>query len=246
MTANSTAINEEAIEYKEKGNSCVREEKYEEAILHYTHAIKLDPKNHSLYSNRSLAFLKISQYYHAHEDALEAIRLKPDWAKGYFRKGEVEAATFHFSDALLSYRCALELLPDDPTVTDAMKRTTALYNKDKKANEQVPWLGAGIGIIIGVIIVIADQIFTAKPSVTHPLLMAALTISVALLGFAFAKGFRYYLGCQRKGLLDAPMDLLKEMKKLDNDGYSDNKKIDSNHQRFTRAQGRLKLRKGKT
>lgn len=44
----------------------------------------------------------------------------------------MEAATFHFSDAMLSYRCALELLPDDPTITDAMKRTTSLFNKDKK------------------------------------------------------------------------------------------------------------------
>lgn len=66
---------------KEKGNECVRSTKYEESILHYTHAIKLDPKNYSLYSNRSLAFLKIQQFYHALEDANETIRLNPNWAK---------------------------------------------------------------------------------------------------------------------------------------------------------------------
>ncbi|KAK9507035.1 hypothetical protein O3M35_008865 [Rhynocoris fuscipes] len=245
MTATSNSSVDEVLEYKEKGNTCVREEKYEEAILHYSHAIKLDPKNYSLFSNRSLAFLKIQQYYHAHEDALEAIRLKPDWPKGYFRKGEVEAATFHFAEAMLSYRCALELIPNDPIVNEAIKRTTVLLNKEKKANEQVPWLGAGIGIIIGVVIVLADQIFTAKPAVTHPLLMAALTISVALIGYALAKAFRYYIGCQRKGLLDAPLDLLKEMKKTDND-MNETKNVANNHHRFTKAQARLKLRKGKT
>lgn len=52
-----------------------------EAVLHYTHAIKLDPKNYSLYSNRSLAFLKSQQYFYALEDAKETIKLKPDWAK---------------------------------------------------------------------------------------------------------------------------------------------------------------------
>lgn len=52
-----------------------------EAVFHYTHALKLDPKNYSLYSNRSLAFLKSQQYYYALQDAVETIRLQPDWAK---------------------------------------------------------------------------------------------------------------------------------------------------------------------
>lgn len=52
-----------------------------EAVFHYTHALKLDPKNYSLYSNRSLAFLKSQQYYYALQDAMETIRLQPDWAK---------------------------------------------------------------------------------------------------------------------------------------------------------------------
>lgn len=34
------------------------------------------------------------------------------------------------------------------------------------ADSQIPWLGAGIGIIIGVIIVISDQIATKKPTLT--------------------------------------------------------------------------------
>lgn len=70
-----------AQELKEKGNSCVKNGNFAEAMLHYTHAIKLDPKNFSLYSNRSLAFLKMQHYYYALEDAKQTIELKPDWAK---------------------------------------------------------------------------------------------------------------------------------------------------------------------
>jgi len=66
---------------KDKGNECVRNKKYAESVLHYTHAIKLDPMDYSLYSNRSLAFLKMQHFYFAMEDAKEAIRLKPNWAK---------------------------------------------------------------------------------------------------------------------------------------------------------------------
>lgn len=34
------------------------------------------------------------------------------------------------------------------------------------ADQQIPWLGAGIGIILGVIVVIADYLFTNKPTLT--------------------------------------------------------------------------------
>lgn len=69
------------------GNKAVRENKFEEAVLHYTHAIKLDEQNYTLYSNRSLAFLKLKHYYLAIDDAREAININANWPKGYFRKG---------------------------------------------------------------------------------------------------------------------------------------------------------------
>lgn len=68
-------------ELKDLGNAAIKAQKYEESVLHYTHAIKLAPKNHVLYSNRSYAFLKMQQYYYAMEDANETIRLNPKWAK---------------------------------------------------------------------------------------------------------------------------------------------------------------------
>lgn len=71
----------QVIKLKEKGNACVREEKYEEAIFHYSHALKLDPLNYSIYSNRSLAFLKMQQYYLSMDDALQTIKIAPEWAK---------------------------------------------------------------------------------------------------------------------------------------------------------------------
>lgn len=66
---------------KDLGNAAVKNGKYEEAVLHYTHAIKLDSANYTLYSNRSFAFLKMQQFYFAMEDANETIRLNPTWAK---------------------------------------------------------------------------------------------------------------------------------------------------------------------
>lgn len=70
-----------ADDHKERGNGCIRAGKYNEAVLHYSFAIKLSPNDPALYSNRSLAFLKLKQLYYANDDAEKAIQLKPDWAK---------------------------------------------------------------------------------------------------------------------------------------------------------------------
>lgn len=72
---------ETAESLKEKGNQAVRAEKFTEAVLHYSFAIKMSPNDAILYSNRSLAFLKLHQLYYANEDAERAIQLRPDWAK---------------------------------------------------------------------------------------------------------------------------------------------------------------------
>lgn len=68
-------------ELRIKGNECVKDGKYIEAVLHYTQASKMDPNNYVLYSNRSFAFLKLNQHYLALQDANETVRLQPQWAK---------------------------------------------------------------------------------------------------------------------------------------------------------------------
>lgn len=153
-------------ELREKGNSCVKEGNHAEAVLHYSSAIRTDPSNPALHSNRSLAFLKLQQYYLAHQDAKRAIELKPDWAKGYFRKGEVEYATFHFDKALTSYTKAFCLQKDDRSLMEAMKKAARELKKDQRAEKQIPWLGAGIGIVLGVLIVLADYLIANKSVLT--------------------------------------------------------------------------------
>ncbi|KAL2717817.1 hsp70-Hsp90 organizing protein 3-like isoform X1 [Vespula squamosa] len=231
---------------KELGNACVKEQKYEEAMFHYTHAIKLDPQNYSLYSNRSFVFLKMKQYHYAMEDALMTIQLKPDWTKGYFRKAEVESQTFRFSEALQSYNKALSLQPNEPGILKAINRTSGMLMKDRRADQQIPWLGAGVGIILGVIVVIADYVFTNKPTLTvrqnvfwHPLLMALLTISIAMLGFCIAKGFRYFVKCQRKSLLEPPIDLYPESNKDEFENFEADKENEKErHPKYSKALAR--------
>lgn len=66
---------------KDKGNAALSAGNFDEAIKYYTDAIKLDPQNHVLYSNRSAAHAKASNYEQALQDAEETIKIKPDWGK---------------------------------------------------------------------------------------------------------------------------------------------------------------------
>jgi tetratricopeptide (TPR) repeat protein len=66
---------------KDKGNAALNQGKFDEAIRCYSDAIELDPANHVLYSNRSAAYCKNSQFEEALVDAEKTVTLKPDWAK---------------------------------------------------------------------------------------------------------------------------------------------------------------------
>lgn len=66
---------------KIQGNEALNQQKYQEAIEHYTAAIDLDKDNHVMYSNRSAALTHAGKYLEAIKDADKAIQLNPEWAK---------------------------------------------------------------------------------------------------------------------------------------------------------------------
>lgn len=67
----------------------------------FSQAIEIEPENHVLYSNRSGAWASKKDFDKALEDANITTELKPDWAKGWGRKGAALHGTgdlgmFHF------------------------------------------------------------------------------------------------------------------------------------------------------
>jgi len=237
-------------ELREKGNACVKEGNHVEAVLHYSSALKADPNNFAIHSNRSLAFLKMQQFYLAYQDAKKVIELKPDWAKGYFRKAEVEFATLHFDKALTSYTKAFCLQKDDRSLMDAMKKAARELKKDQRADKQIPWLGAGIGIIIGVAIVLADYLVADKSVLSHPILKVLLTIAISLLGFGLCKSYRYYVKNQRESLIQPPVNLIGDDNCEENSQETTNDNAPRTEtkdpqKRFSKAQARHRFKKGK-
>jgi len=96
---------------KKLGNDALQKGDTQAAIDHYSEAIKYDHANHILYSNRSAAYVKLSNYHKALEDALKTVELKPDWSKGYSRVGLAHFYLREFQKAIAAYNKAIELDP---------------------------------------------------------------------------------------------------------------------------------------
>jgi len=64
-----------------QSNTSCQNGDYTTAVTLYSEALKMDPNNHILYSNRSAAFIKLGQFSRALQDALKARELNSKWSK---------------------------------------------------------------------------------------------------------------------------------------------------------------------
>ncbi|XP_059632480.1 uncharacterized protein LOC132275102 [Cornus florida] len=126
---------ESEVSLKDQGNEFFKSGNYLKAAALYTQAIKKDPSNPTLYSNRAAAFLHLVKLNKALADAETTITLKPDWEKGYFRKGCVLEAMEQYDDALAAFERALQHNPQSSEVSKKIKRLSQLARDKKRAQE---------------------------------------------------------------------------------------------------------------
>lgn len=73
-------------ELKETGNKCIKEKRYEDALECYSSALKLRSTEHTVFSNRSLAYLRLGKLEDAFSDACRCVEICPEFARGHMRK----------------------------------------------------------------------------------------------------------------------------------------------------------------
>ncbi|KAH7155629.1 heat shock protein STI1 [Dactylonectria estremocensis] len=93
-----------ADELKALGNKAIAAKDFDEAVDKFTQAIAIQPENHILFSNRSAAYASKKDWDNALSDAEQTTQIKPDWAKGWGRKG----AALHGKGDLLGANDAYE------------------------------------------------------------------------------------------------------------------------------------------
>jgi len=100
------------------------------AVEHYTTAIANDPSNHVLYSNRSGAYASLKNFDKALEDANKTIELKPDWFKGYSRKGTALCYMSRYDEAKAAYEAGLKIDPNNDQLKQALQEVEAQEQRE--------------------------------------------------------------------------------------------------------------------
>lgn len=98
---------------KKLGNECFAAKKFDEAILHYTAAIKEDPENAVYYSNRSACFFSLKKWEAASEDATTCVQKDSSFIKGYYRLALALTEQGLYDDASSTLLNACKIEPDN-------------------------------------------------------------------------------------------------------------------------------------
>lgn len=112
-----------AAKAKEEGNALFKIDKFPEAVTAYTEAIKRNPSEHTSYSNRAAAYIKLGAFNDALEDCEKCLAIKPDFVRAIARKGHAYFWTKQYHKALQTYDAGLKIDPANQECIDGKAKT---------------------------------------------------------------------------------------------------------------------------
>ncbi|NXQ95105.1 TTC31 protein, partial [Sagittarius serpentarius] len=117
-----TSVVEQSLILAGRGNDAAQKGRYAEAVQAFTEAVKLNPREHRLFGNRSYCYEKLRRYEEALRDAQVSLGLQPGWPKGFFRKGKALRGLERYAEAVSTFE---ELLRLDGAHADAAAQLEA-------------------------------------------------------------------------------------------------------------------------
>lgn len=121
----------QADRYKAQGNAALQAGQLADAVDLYTKAIALDPSNEVYFSNRAAAYAGMERWREALDDSHEVVTLKPDWVKGWVRRGGAFTGLGHHEEAMKAYLKATQLEPTNPQLVEKMEAAEAAMKREK-------------------------------------------------------------------------------------------------------------------
>ncbi|KAL5213615.1 hypothetical protein ABZP36_002767 [Zizania latifolia] len=119
-----------ADEEREKGNEFFKQQKYPEAVKHYTEALRRNPKDPRVNSfNRAACYTKLGAMPEGLKDAEKCIELDPTFSKGYTRKGAIQFFMKEYDKALETYQADLKHDANNQELLDDVRRCVQQINK---------------------------------------------------------------------------------------------------------------------
>ncbi|KAL5098961.1 hypothetical protein RYX36_003288 [Vicia faba] len=123
-----------ADEEREKGNGFFKQQKYPEAIKHYTESLRRNPKDPRAYSNRAACYTKLGAMPEGLKDAEKCIELDPTFTKGYTRKGAVQFFMKEYEKALETYQEGLKHDANNQELLDGITRCVQQINRASRGD----------------------------------------------------------------------------------------------------------------
>ena len=194
---------------KTEGNAAMAVQDYVNAMKWYSQAIALSPRDGALFSNRSFAFLRLGLTSRALADADEAVRRRPEWNKGHFRRAEcLKQAGLH-AEAHAAYATAARLDPADAHVQKACVEAQARHASQQRTERLYAVVGALAGVVLFALLVLAPPTPVEGKRAPPPPGLATKVVALLLgagLGALAAIGGVALQRHSRKGKTLPPLD----------------------------------------
>ena len=104
-----SALHKPAQQYLLEGNELYKVKRYDEALVAFKQAVRLDPYNVVAYHNRGYILSEVKRYQDALESYEQAIRLDPRYAAAYHNMGYVHKILGQSAAAWKCYKKAIDL-----------------------------------------------------------------------------------------------------------------------------------------
>mmetsp|Transcript_70176 Transcript_70176/g.195265 ORF Transcript_70176/g.195265 Transcript_70176/m.195265 type:complete len:680 (+) Transcript_70176:172-2211(+) len=105
-----------------QANIAFQAKDYARAVELFTRAISVEPENYVLFSDRAICLAVSGHYTESLRDSRRCVELRPDWPRGYGRRGLAEFCLGAYDEAAESYRIGLRLAPDDPALREGLQQ----------------------------------------------------------------------------------------------------------------------------
>eukprot|EP00285_Hemiselmis_virescens_P013539 CAMPEP_0173391192 /NCGR_PEP_ID=MMETSP1356-20130122/17702_1 /TAXON_ID=77927 ORGANISM="Hemiselmis virescens, Strain PCC157" /NCGR_SAMPLE_ID=MMETSP1356 /ASSEMBLY_ACC=CAM_ASM_000847 /LENGTH=574 /DNA_ID=CAMNT_0014348765 /DNA_START=109 /DNA_END=1833 /DNA_ORIENTATION=- len=122
---------------KEKGNALVKDGKFVEAKAVYDEAIRRNPKDHTLYSNRALCYMKLMEWPSAKQDCDKALEIDPKFVRALERRGNCYIMLKEPTKAMADFHKGLDLDPGNAGCTQGMQKVNQSMYSGQRDEETI-------------------------------------------------------------------------------------------------------------
>ena len=131
-----------AEELRKAGNELFEKGDYPGAVKKYSEGLQCDPNSKAIFSNRSLAYVKLMEFPYALKDAEKCLQIDPTFAKAYGRKGTIHHFMKEYHKALDAFEKGLKLDPENKECREGKMKTMqaiqmGAYGSDKPDEERI-------------------------------------------------------------------------------------------------------------